>query len=99
MPPSSPGTELCKTRSTQDYSAGGDQTRSPAAAGESRRGTAPPGQQTRAQQDEISWRWDFKGGNTMTQGELPFFQGEQSPSLLICKTFWRCDAHMALFIV
>lgn len=24
-------------------------------------------------------------------GELPFFQGEQSPSLLICKTSWRCD--------
>lgn len=48
---------------------------------------------------EHSWRWDFTDGNTATRGELPFFQGEQSPSLLICKAFWRCDAHMVLFIV
>lgn len=55
--------------------------------GKSCRGTVPPGQQAGAQQDKINWKWDFTGGNTTTRGKLPSLQGEQSPSLLICKTF------------
>lgn len=64
--------ELCKTRSAQDYCAGGDQTGSRTATGESWRETVPPGRQTRAQQDKISWRWDFTNGNTTTWGGTPF---------------------------